>query len=203
MWPEDVPIVRCHDVSWGSREFYAGSTRNRSRFSPFVARGRRKPLPVLYGADDQAGALSETIFHDLPASGPAKHVPYAKLLHAQLIELRPLRDLTLIDLTSDGLSRLGLTRSQLIESDPRSYPETAGWARVLHDHLIHPDGLYWVSRQHDTSRCFVLFSDRVKRANLAVAPKSLPLPLAIGAGFDIVCEAADRAGITITGIPGL
>lgn len=202
VWSKETSIVRCYDVAWGARDYYAGSASGRARFSPFVPLGRRKPLPVLYAAGDHAGALSETVFHDVPATGPAMHVSYTKLLHRQLIELRPRRDLTLVDLTSDGLSRVDLTRPELIESDPRSYPETAAWARALHDHPIKPDGLYWVSRQHDTSRCIVLFGDRLKRADLAVAP-SPPLPLAIGAGLDVVCGAADRAGITITGLPGM
>ena len=37
-------------------------------------------------------------------------------------------DLRLADLTGYGLRRLGATRAEIIDSDPRSYPHTACWA---------------------------------------------------------------------------
>jgi hypothetical protein len=74
------------------------------------------------------------------------------------VELRPTRPLRLVDLTSVGLGRLGLTRVELIESGPRHYRRTAAWTRTLHAHPEHVDGLLWV------------------------------------------CEIAERAGITITGL---
>lgn len=200
-WPAAKTFQRVYDVNWGSREFYPNSPGRRARFSPFTPAGSADAVAVLYGADDDLGALSETVFHDVPVTGAAKHVPSSKLIHDQLIELECVRDLDLVDLTSHGLSRLGLTRLQLIESDPRSYPETAEWARALHDHPTRPDGLYWVSRQHDISRCLVLFADRVDAADLSVTASSPPLPLGFGAGFDLVCDAADRLGITIVGLP--
>jgi hypothetical protein len=46
----------------------------------------------------------------------------------------------------------------------------------------------------------VLFGDRVAVSDLSVSPSSVPLTLGAGAGLDRVCEAAARAGITITGI---
>lgn len=202
LWPQGTTIRRVYDVNWGSRDFYANTPTRRARFSPFVPAGVSEALPVLYGADDDLGALSETVFHDVPVTGPAKFVPSSKLLHEQLIELEATRDLRLVDLTTDGLSRLGLTRLQLIESDPRSYAETAEWARALHGHPSAPDGLYWVSRQHDTSMCVVLFGDRVAKNDLRVA-QSPPLPLAFGAGYDRTGTAATRAGIVITGIPAI
>ena len=58
----------------------------------------------------------------------------------------------------------------------------------------------WVSRQHDTSRALVLFGDRVALAELEVARGAVPLTLGAGAGLDAVCEAANRAGIAITGL---
>jgi hypothetical protein len=198
-WAADRVFYRCFDIGWGSRDFYPGDDEHRGRFHPFAPFRGRNPLPVLYGASDVDGALSETVFHDVPIRG-RKHVTLAQLVHRVVVALAPTRDLQLVDLTSDGLRRLELTRVELIESDARSYADTAAWARALHTHPRHVDGLMWVSRQRDTSLALVLFGDRVKKSELAVAPGEVPLPLGSGPGLDAVAEAANRAGITISGI---
>ena len=154
---------------------------------------------MLYGASDVDGALRETVCHNLPLHG-SEHVSLTQLLHRVLVALAPTRDLQLVDLTSDGLRRLELTRPQLIDSDERSYQATAAWAKALHDHPRNVDGLMWVSRQRDTSLALVLFGDRVKKSELTVAPGQVPLPLGSGPGLDAVATAANRAGITISGI---
>lgn len=198
-WAAGRVFHRCFDINWGSRAFYAGGPGHRGRFHPFAVVRGRNPLPVLYGASDVDGALSETVFHNVPVRG-SKHVTHAQLVHRVVVALEPTRDLQLVDLTSDGLRRLELTRVELIESDARSYPDTAAWARALHNHPHHLDGLMWVSRQRDTSLALVLFGDRVKQSDLAVAPGQVPLPLGSGPGLDTVAAAANRAGITIAGI---
>ena len=199
VWEAGRTFHRCYDVSWGSRDFYAGDDAHRGRFHPFTPDGHTEPLPVLYGAGDFDGAVFETVFHDVPVRG-VKRVPHAKLLHRLVVPLIPGRDLTLVDLTSEGLRRLELTRGELIDSDARSYPNTAAWARALHAHSADIDGLLWVSRQRDASRALVLFGDRVKVDDLAVAPDEVPLTLGIGRGLDLVAAAATRVGITITGL---
>jgi RES domain-containing protein len=200
-WPAGQPLFRCYDVNWGARDFYAGDEAHRGRFHPVTPAGADSPLPVLYCAEDVIGAVSETVFHDVPVRG-VKQVPHAKLVHRLIVPLISVRDLTLIDLTSPGLSRLGLSRVELIDSDPRSYPGTAEWASALHDHPAKADGLLWVSRLHDRSACVVLFGDRVAPVDLAVQDGVAPLLLGVGAGLELVSAAADRAAITITGLPG-
>lgn len=199
-WPAGREFHRCYDIDWGAREFYAGTTSRRGRFHPFTPTGASTPLPVLYGASNVDEALSETVFHDVPVRG-TKHVPYAMLLHRLVVALVPLRDLLLVDLTSPGLSRLQLAHRELIDSDPRSYPATAAWAQALHDHPARPDGLLWVSRQHNTSTALVLFSDRVPLEDLTAALDNVPLTLGAGEGLTAVCLAANRSGITITDLP--
>jgi hypothetical protein len=168
------------------------------RFHPFTPINSKKPIRVLYGASDLAGALSETVFHDVPVRG-VKFVPRALLQERYKETLAPTRDLRLADLTSDGLSRLGLSRLELIESGPLYYPETALWARCIHAHSMKFDGLIWVSRQRDTGLAVVLFSDRVNPKDI-LKDDQVGLPLGVGAGLDSVCELADRMGITIGGL---
>src|SRR4051794_35031607 len=140
--------------------------------------------------------------HDVPIRG-GKHLAHAQLVHRLGVALVARRDLLLdlirVELTSDGLRRLGLTRGDLLESDSRSYPQTAAWARALHEHCARVDGL-WISRQRDTSRALILVGDRVKVGELAPAPGEVPLPLGAGEGLAAVCAAADRAGITLSGL---
>jgi RES domain len=198
-WDAGERFRRCYDLNWGARDFYAGDDSHRGRFHPFVPHGGAEPLPVLYGADNFDGAVFETVFHDVPIRG-IKRVPHARLLRRAVVALIPGRTLTLVDLTSDGLRRLGLARGELIDSDARSYPDTAAWARALHAHSRDIDGLLWVSRQRDTSRALVLFGDRVTPDDLEVDPDGVPLTLGIGRGLDLVAAAAARVGITITGL---
>ena len=199
-WPAGKTLRRCFDAAWGSRQFYAGDQAHRGRFHPLRPVGRATDLPVLYAADSQIGALSETVCHDVPVRG-VKVVPYAKLWHRLIVDLEPVRELRLVDLRTLGLRRLGVSRVELIESDPRSYADTAAWARALHDHPIAVDGLLWVSRQHDSSEAVVLFGDRVDSGELRLVPGHVPLVLGEGSGLDLVSRVADDAGITIANLP--
>jgi hypothetical protein len=92
--------------------------------------------------------VSEIVCHDVPIRG-GKQLAHAQLVHRLVVALVARRDLLLdlllVELTGDGLRRLGLTRGELIESDARSYPRTAAWARALHDHCARVDGLLWIS----------------------------------------------------------
>src|SRR3954465_8961684 len=167
-------VYRGCDVHRGCRDFSAGDAAHPGRFQPCTAGRRRTPPPVFYGAGDVDAAPidaapSEMVFHDLPIRG-SKHLAHAQLVHRLGAALVARRDLLLVDLTSDGLRRLGLTRGELIESDSRSYPRTAAWARALHDHWQRVDGLLWASGQRDTGRALLLFGDRVKVSELALAP---------------------------------
>lgn len=109
--------------------------------------------------------------------------------------IAPRRDLTLIQLHGHGLSRLGVSRAELIETKAEQYGRTASWAASLHRRLGKADGLVWVSRKFDTSFALVLFGDRVARSDLEVIDS--PLPLFLGSGYAEVQRVAELAGITI------
>jgi len=197
IWPAGQGIVRVYDALHSPRAFWAGTATRPGRFHPFTPVAAPAPVPVLYGSDGLAGAISETVFQDVAVRG-TKHVPYATLRRELGITLAAVRDLRLADLTGHGLRRLGATRAEIIDSDPRSYPHTARWARGLHAHPGHLDGIQWVSRQYDTALAVMLFGDRVQESDLDIAPATVPMPLALGLGFDTVQDLADQADITIT-----
>jgi hypothetical protein len=154
-------------------------------------------VPILYGASNLDGSLSETIFHDVAVRETSTkrvivHTDLRPMLVSTIAARRPL---TLIQLHSHGLKRLRLSRVELIEAEARQYARTAAWAAALHAAMEGADGLSWVSWKFDTSFSLVLFGDRVRRVDLEVVEP--PVPLFLGAGFAEVERVAELAGITI------
>lgn len=198
-WEADPPVFR-HRL--GISAVLPGDAQHRGRFNPFVPLGAASdPLPVLYGASEEDGALSETVFHDVPVRG-AKQISYRYLQHRVLVALTSRRDLMLVDLTTHGLGQLGLVHSELIEPRKPFCPATAQWARALHAHLATVDGLTRVSHQDNTSWAIVLFGGRVGVDDLVVVLGRVPMTVGAGAGFALALDIADRAGITITEVDG-
>lgn len=191
-WAAGRRIVRCHHSRFGATEFNPG--HGQGRFHPLCS-AAGVAIPTLYGSGSIDGALSETIFHRVPLRGALRAVSAALLVPLIVSRLAPRRDLRLIQLHGYGLGRLGTSRAQLIESDVDRYERTRRWAQALHALPAAADGLIWVARQHDASFALVLFGDRVERDDLEVIEP--PLPLAMGAGFARVQEAAEAAGILI------
>lgn len=152
-------------------------------------------MPFLYAADDIHGAMSETLFHNVPVRGPGRAVLRSRLLPMLISTLAPRRTLTLIQLHGFGLRRLQVSRAELIESEASQYRRTAAWAQALHACRPDVDGLIWISRQHDSSRALMLFGDRLRREDLEVVEASLPLYN--GPGLERVQLAAEQAGIAV------
>jgi hypothetical protein len=195
IWPAGRPIIRCHNVALGATEF---NTANDSRrFRPIQSHGAI--VPTLYGADLVKGALSESVFHDVPIRGKGRRIQRKALVPMMLSTVIPKRDLRLVKLHSDGLKRLGVKHAELIESSASQYPQTAAWGQALYD-LGDYDGLVWVSRQFNASYAVMLWGDRVKRRkDIDVDEAHAPLSLFLGAGFDEVQQLADDCLITVVG----
>lgn len=152
-------------------------------------------MGTLYGSEDLAGAVSETVFHDLPAGGRERFLRVEALAPMMVSTLSPRRALRLASLHGHGLRRLGATRAQLIDSDADQYPALAAWGQALHDCPAEPDGLVWRSRHYDDAYALLLFGDRVRRRDLEVVEP--PLALAVGRGLERIMELAERAGLTL------
>jgi hypothetical protein len=192
-WPAGETLWRVSRDPAGT-EFSTSDERSH-RFSPLLA-ADGSVVPAWYGATSQAGAIFESVFHDIrPSHREPRVMPnaYVERVLAQVVTARPL---ALVDLTTVGLHRIGTTRTALIESTSRSYAWTVEQALILRAAAPHADGFMWVSRAHDTSRCVVLYGDRGDPAMLA--PGSDPaLPLALGTGLELLRKLADAAAITI------
>ncbi len=192
LWQRGSPLLRCHDSRFGATEFNPGL--GAGRFHPLVA-GDGEPIPTLYGSGSFAGALSETVLHDVPIRGPHRWVRQSRLLPLMVSTLAPGRDLRLVQLHGLGLRRLRVARVELIESTAGDYPRARRWAEALHRCDARPDGLVWVARQHDTSLAVVLFGDRVDRGDLDVVEP--PLPLVWGPGLERVRQTVEAADISL------
>jgi len=192
IWPAGKQITRCHPSTFGATEFNPRA-RTPGRFRPI--RVGKRVVATLYAADNSDGAISETVFHDVPVEGTDKRVRLSRFDIVLLSTLEIERDLQLIRLHGHGFQRLHINRASLIESEADRYREVALWGQALHDCPARADGLVWRSRHYDDSYAVLLFGDRLRRRDLQVAAPSLPL--AIARGLEMVEAAAEDAGITL------
>ncbi|MGQ0671084.1 MAG: RES family NAD+ phosphorylase [Actinomycetota bacterium] len=148
-----------------------------ARFSPLRADGT--VVPTMYAAATQAVALLETSFHDVHEMGTRIISESLHLAPRGLVALTAPVSLPLIDLTDEGLERVGLARAQLVGTTPEHYACTRQWAVALHGRRIGPAtpvGFLWRSRIAElagadspllgdllpaSSRVWVLFGDRM------------------------------------------
>jgi len=195
IWPAGRPIIRCHNIALGATEF--NTSNDSRRFGPVTSHGAI--VPTLYGADLVKGALSESVFHDVPIRSKGRGIQRKALVPVMRSTTIPKRDLRLVKLHGDGLKRLGVTHAELIETSARQYPRTAAWGQALYDPGDY-DGLVWRSRQFNDSYAVMLWGDRVKRRkDIDVDDANPPLSLYLGAGFDEVQQLADDCLITVVG----
>jgi hypothetical protein len=197
VWKAGEVIHVIHDTAFAPESFNpgadaAGKLRKPTRFAP-IRDASGKVVPYLYGGSTLDCAIFETVFHEVPFDAQATFVDLADFAQRGHGELTPSRDLKLVDLTSDGLRRLKVSKEELITSPAREYVATARWAEALHRQFREVDGLVWMSRQRDRDRALVLFGDR---ARSALVGRRIGGPLARNLALrEAILAAALRAGI--------
>ncbi|WP_394059829.1 RES family NAD+ phosphorylase [Alcaligenes sp. WGS1538] len=165
VWPAGRAIHVLHDAAYPPESFNPGvdgqgRLRKPTRFAP-IRDGAGRVVPYLYGGSSLDCAIFETVFHDVPLDAADKFVDLSLHAHRGHGQVVPRRDLKLVDLTSEGLHRLKVPKSELIASPARAYESTALWAQALHHHCSDADGLLWMSRQRDRDHALLLFGDRL------------------------------------------
>jgi hypothetical protein len=191
--PQHTRLFRVHTARLPADRFNPGRGA-RARFSPLHLPDGTA-IPTLYAAATIMGALSETVFHDVPYRGRGKRILASRLAGLAISSLEITQPISVARLAGVGLRRLGVRRRDLIESGVTAYPMTASWAPALHECQGAPAGLLWTSRQDDTASALVLFGDRV--APEAVTVSFGPVALDAGAGLALVDDAASLAAITV------
>lgn len=194
-WEAGEVFARVYDLKHAATTFNPGTSNTvAGRFHFFQDTGHRR-VSVLYGAEGEDAAISETLFHDVPVGRGRAFVPARRLEGKALGWVRSRRNLRLVELLGHGLRRLGLRPKNLTDTDSSEYRRTVEWACAVHHALPDVDGLLWMSRQFNAGRALVLFGDRVSDTDLeAVGP---PTALELGPGREIVDGAANRASIVI------
>jgi hypothetical protein len=195
VWARGEPMIRVYDHNFLPNGFNPGrgAAVAKGRFHFFEDKGG--VVPVLYASNMEDGAISETIFHDVPVRGNPRSIHESRLESASVVTLRPERDLKLVELHGFGLRRLQLHPGDLTSTESVEYPQTVEWAKKLHHSFPAIDGLVWMSKQCNTAKALVLFGDRVQSTELAVV--SAPVPLQRGPGRVMIEAAANRAGVLI------
>jgi hypothetical protein len=193
-WGGGLEFHRVHDLAFGGSEFNT-STKGNARFSP-ITDYAGVPIPTLYAGTTLDCALMETIFHDVPFKAGFK--PFSKLkmngkVHSVLLLTA---DLRLIDLSTIALHKLGVKRTQLIDTTKAHYPATRRWAQALYSQFPAAQGLRWTSRQDDQSHAIMLFGTRMNPSDLTLAGTSDSL-LLDGHAPPSVIDLATRIGVTL------
>src|SRR4051794_40591145 len=124
-----VPVPPTHGLNPLSATVVAGTLLYRvhsekldpPQFNPGIGAGRFHPLfdhstdpattiPTMYVSPSQVGALSESVFRNVPVRGANKRVAKAVIDPLRLSAMRVLKDLNLADFSGLGLHRCGISR---------------------------------------------------------------------------------------------
>jgi hypothetical protein len=138
--------------------------------------------------------MMETVFHDVPTP-PGEYIFDIETLREQNLvvsRIRPKRRLQAVDLSTKGLKRLGLQRTDVIDTPVTAYPQTREWAEWLHG-FEAAKGLLWTSRQDDGARAVALFGDRLPESAFRVEIDREPL--CEDEYLDVLLELAEHLGI--------
>jgi len=144
----DKPIFRSHSIS--RHPVFFGKTRLYRFDAPDASYG------VLYAGTDIFCAFIESIIKN-PSN---RIVTTAELKTKVVAELKGARPLRLIDLVSSGALTLVGADSRPFSAD-REVAQL--WSKVLHDHPILADGLFYRSRLDPARQAIALFGDRAPK----------------------------------------
>lgn len=172
-WGKGKTLFRVHDQRFAANAFNPSRVGN-ARFSP-IFNSAGESIPTIYAGSSLECALMETVFHDVPFKAGFKPLSRMRLLDRVFSRIHLSRDLKLIDLSSIALRKLGVPRSNLIDTTKFHYPRTRRWAEAFHQQFPRVEGLRWTSRQDDRGQALVLFGDRVSSNLLKIT--SAPMPL--------------------------
>jgi len=193
-WGGGLEFHRVHDLAFGGGEFNT-STKGNPRFSP-ITDDAGVLIPTLYAGTTLDCALMETIFHDVPFKAGFK--PFSKLKMDGKVHsvLPPTADLRLIDLSTVALHKLGVKRTQLIDTTKAHYAATRPWAQALYTQFPDAQGLRWTSRQDDQAHAVMLYCTRVSPSDFEWGGTSENL-LMEGHAHPSVIDLSNRIDVTL------
>lgn len=181
-----------------------------TRFAPIAG------VAHTYLATTTFAALLESALHEATPPEPRIYGAQVRRWAESAVALsEPVR---LVDLRDPELDRLGLTREQLVATEPSHYPCTRVWAHALHGRAVggrRTQGVIWNSRQRELhalamserpalqdlitevpAEVLVIWSPPASDRPLVAADGGLG-NLAAGPGWDYLMDLAALLGITI------
>lgn len=123
---------------------------------------------VVYLGSSAKVAFVETILRDrADGRGADCLVALAEIEARSLASIQVVEDLRLVDLTGDGLVRMGVPADVVGAGD-----QTLGraWSVAFHDHADQPDGVYYPSRLNE-ERCIALYDGALGKVKATAAPR--------------------------------
>jgi len=186
----DLPLLwRVYPEKYGVGGFN-GTALGNARFSPLSIADA--VVPALYAGGTLEVALMETVWHDALTPSEGFHLVLNESTETRRVgSLKSSMPLRLVDLTTLGLRRLGLARSD----DPSSYPITRQLAVWLYENKPQAQGICWTSRQFDEGKAVVLFEPRMGSAKLV--PETKDEIFTDGLHLDAVFTLAERLGAAV------
>jgi RES domain len=160
-----------------------------AQFRINVGNNRFDPLPVpwnatqvLYCGSSKEVAISETVlrWHDRVGDGGEIILARSQIAGRQLVGLRWNDPLKLLDFTGFGMKPLTELVSDenaenIFLSDASQYGLTQQWAAWFRTKYPEAAGLRWMSRQHNSSSCYVFFGDICGGNRLNITEAAEPL----------------------------
>jgi hypothetical protein len=197
--PAGTDLVRVYDRRWGPLDF--NPTSSSARFRPIHDR-QGAVVPSAYVASDVETALAEAVLRGVTAlrTHPGPNRPRLYALQVDPLDLcvvRLTRTVRIVRLHGAGLTRLGLLREHVINTDEADYPYTARWAQTIWGSRPRPHGIAWTSRQNDSGRAYVLWAGRIKPGGIAAPRHAIRLDRE--PGRDLVRQACAAARVDFEG----
>ncbi len=172
---------------------YNTTDKGNARFSPIKDAGGQI-IPTLYCGTTPAVALMETILHDVarPSEGYILNLPAPDKEFRRMACLVNVHPLQLADFTALGIRKVGLKKSEVIETDKTQYPYSRDIAQWLY--RMRPDlqGILWSSRQDDRGQAMVVFEPRLTATPLHIWQHGEPI--AEGTNLDELADLLDVMG---------
>lgn len=195
-WDAGERIVRVYHRDHGVQGF--NPTPSGARFRPvYTAKGN--VVPTAYGAADVETALAETLLRGVDAlTAESRRRLYLKeVAGVEIATIIPEKEIVLARFRGQGLTRLKLRRSDVIDCEAVRYPYTAEWGQAVFDCPLDVGGIVWTSRQSDAERTVMLWEGPVSPKDLTM--DGPPVPLDSGQGLEIVRSACELAGFDFEG----
>jgi hypothetical protein len=153
-----------------------------------------------YLADDDDGAIAETMCRELPLDGRPRLIPRIKLAGRVITSVELLRDLTLVSLRGADLSQVGQD-IWLTKCEADGYLLTREWSESIRAWCSDAAGFVYRCRHDEDCIAYVLFDDGATaiapRARSALHARSDSIPLDSVAGEYMVRRVALRHNATL------